>query len=147
MKSSVLATIAISIGIIAMLYSACNKSNETVPGSKNTLEVAKTELLKMETEYKAMIGVHRQWVNEHAELFGNGNDEAHLSLEQEHMVALEKYKELVAKHKLFLQTSDAGDDNGAMQDMIHTIQSETADVKAVMSKIKADHESMLSAHQ
>lgn len=147
MKSSVLATIALATGFIALLYSACGKNNEKPAATMMLQESAKKEFQKIEMSYNAMVGIHKHLVSEHAGLIGTGNDSAHLHMEQEHLAFFHTYKEIVARHQLFVLHLDETEDSARLKENITAMQSDLIMIQQVMDKIKADHVVMTAAHQ
>jgi cytochrome c556 len=147
MRSSVLATIALTTGFIALLYSACGKSNAKLAGSPEMKQTAITEFQKMELEFNAMGAIHKQLVAEHSGEIGSGSDSAHLQMEQQHLSFFEGFQDVIAKHKLFVLNSSAVEDSTELKTRISGIQADTRNMKDAMAKIKTDHTAMLGAHQ
>ena len=147
MRSSVLATIALTTGFIALIYSACGKNSQKLAASPNLQQSAVTEFHKMEFTFNAMKALHKNMVEEHAAETGSVADAPHLQLEQQHLVFFQGFQDVIAKHKLFVLNAGTDDDSTSIRNRITSMQTDTRNMQDAMAKIKTDHTAMLEAHR
>lgn len=147
MKSSVLATIALTTGFIAMIYTACGKNSEKLAASPTLQQTAETEFHKMETTFNAMKALHKNMVEEHAAETGSATDAPHLQQEQQHLAFFQGFQDVVAKHKFFILNTGTGEDSTTISERINAMQTDSRNMQDAMAKIKTDHAVMLGAHR
>lgn len=147
MRSSVLATISLTTGFIALIYSACGKNSEKLAASPALQQSAETEFQKLEFTFNALKGLHKQLVEEHAAETGSATDAQHLQLEQQHLAFFAGFQDVIAKHKLFVLHAGTDDDSTEIRNRIAAMQTDNRNMQDAIAKIKQDHTEMLNAHR
>ncbi len=147
MRSSVLATFALTTGFIALIYTACGKNSAKLAASPNLQQSAVTEFHKMEITFNAMKALHKHMVEEHAAETGSATDAPHLQQEQQHLVFFEGFQDVISKHKLFVLNAGSDEDSTTISNLIAVMQTDTKNMQDAMAKIKTDHSEMLNAHR
>ena len=147
MRSSVLATFALTTGFIALIYTACGKNSEKLAASPTLQQSAVTEFHKMEITFGAMKALHKHMVEEHAAETGSVTDVQHLQLEQQHLAFFEGFQDVIAKHKLFVLHPGTDEDSSSVRNQITAMQNDARNMQDAMAKIKTDHAAMLNAHR
>jgi|GEM_PF-3576027 len=146
MRSSILAIFAISTGLIAIAYTACNESQAKSSEKLTPAAQVETELAALEDQHKELIASHEKFVKEHAGLMGERADSAHLMMEQQHLRLLEEDAQEVAHRRLLVQHLPAGDTAQAKAVLLQLRQT-LARVQSDMTLMSREHREMEETHK